>query len=290
MDQEILQDSELILNQDGSVYHLKLREEHVADTVILVGDQGRVAEVSKFFDRVDHRIQNREFVTHSGIYKGKPITALSTGIGTDNIDIVLNELHAAANIDLTARRFKDSHRQLNLIRIGTSGSLQGDIPAGARIISEYGLGLDGLIYYYNYKFDSEESALRDEINAHLKWDPNLAVPYLVKGSSKLMEQIGHDMTRGITATATGFYGPQGRRLGLPLSNANMNQSLQSFSNGTHRITNFEMETSALYGLGKMLGHHCCTCCLILANREKKEYIENHQEAMDGLIERVLERV
>jgi len=289
MEKEILQDSELILNPDGSVYHLKLREEHVADTVILVGDQGRVAAISKFFDRVDHKIQNREFVTHTGVYKGKSITALSTGIGTDNIDIVLNELHAVANIDLENRRFKADHRSLNLIRVGTSGSLQADIPAGAYIVSQFGLGLDGLIYYYNYEFDSEEAALRNEIIAHLKWNPDLATPYLVKGSPKLMEQIGHDMKKGITATATGFYGPQGRRLGLPLSNETMNESLQTFASGDHRIINFEMETSALYGLGKMLGHHCCTCCLVLANREKKEFIENHDEAMEGLIQTVLER-
>lgn len=290
MAKEILQDSELILNPDGSVYHLKLRPEHVADTVILVGDQGRVAEVSKFFDRVDHKIQNREFVTHSGTYKGKPITALSTGIGTDNIDIVLNELHAAVNVDLETRTFKEEIKTLNLIRIGTSGSLQADIEAGSHIVSEFGLGLDGLIYYYNYVFDEEEAKLRDAINDHLNWNPDLAVPYLVKGSPKLIEQIGHDMIKGITATATGFYGPQGRKLGLPLSKPDMNEALQSFSSGAHRITNFEMETSALYGLGKLLGHHCCTCCLILANREKKEYITNHQEAMDGLIEGVLGRV
>ncbi len=290
MNQEILEDSELILNPDGSIYHLKLREEHVADTIILVGDQGRVAQVSQYFDQIDSKIQNREFVTHSGVYKGKPVTALSTGIGTDNIDIVLNELHAAANIDLTTRQFRNSIRQLNLIRIGTSGSLQADIPAGAHVISEFGLGFDGLIYYYNHEFDQVESQLKDKINDHLKWDPQLAIPYVIKGSSKLIEQIGHDMIKGITATATGFYGPQGRKLGLALSNSGMNETLQSFSDDDKRITNFEMETSALYGLGKLLGHHCCTCCLILANREKKEYIENHQEAMDDLIKTVLNRI
>ncbi|MEP5612991.1 MAG: nucleoside phosphorylase [Cyclobacteriaceae bacterium] len=290
MDQQILQDSELILNPDGSIYHLKLREEHVAETVILVGDQGRVAAVSKFFDRVDYKIQNREFVTHTGIYKGAPVTVLSTGIGTDNMDIVLNELHAVVNIDLENRKFKDSKRQLNLIRIGTSGSLQEDIPAGAHIISEFSLGLDGLIYYYSYEFDIEEAELRDKINSHLKWNPNLAVPYLVKGSPTLIEQIGHDMSKGITATATGFYGPQGRRLGLQLSNEKMNESLQSFSSRGLRITNFEMETSGLYSLGKVLGHHCCSCSLILANREKKEFIENPEKAMNGLIQTVLERV
>ena len=290
MNQEILQDSELIVNPDGSIYHLKLKEEQVADTVILVGDQGRVSQVSQHFDQIDSKIQNREFVTHSGTYHGKPITALSTGIGTDNIDIVLNELHAAVNIDLTTRQFKRTKRQLNLIRIGTSGSLQADIPAGSHVISEFGLGFDGLIYYYNHEFDDDESQLKDKINEHLKWDEQLAVPYVIKGSSKLIERIGADMIKGITATATGFYGPQGRKLGLGLSNPKMNEVLQSFSDGDRKITNFEMETSALYALGKLLGHHCCTCCLILANREKKEYIENHHEAMDGLIKTVLDRV
>ncbi len=290
MNQEILQDSELILNPDGSIYHLKLHEEHVSDTIILVGDQGRVAQVSKYFDRIDSKIQNREFVTHSGIYKGKPVTALSTGIGTDNIDIVLNELHAVVNVDLKTRMFKPTTRQLNLIRIGTSGSLQADIPAGAYVISEFGLGFDGLIYYYNHDFDAEESQLKDKINDHLKWDPQLSVPYVIKGSPKLIEQIGPDMIKGITATASGFYGPQGRKLGLPLSNSVMNETLQSFSDGNRRITNFEMETSALYGLGKLLGHHCCTCCLVLANREKKEYLENHHEAIDDLIKTVLDRI
>ncbi len=290
MNREILGDSELILNADGSVYHLKLRDEHVADTVILVGDQGRVAEVSKFFDVIDSKIQNREFVTHSGSYKGSPITAISTGIGTDNVDIVLNELHAAVNVDPVTRKFKKEFRRLDLIRIGTSGSLQADIPAGAYVVSEFGLGLDGLIYYYNYSFDEVEAPLRAKINDHLNWNPNLSVPYLVKGSPELIEKIGHGMIKGITATASGFYGPQGRHVALPLSNKNMNESLQSFSNGGHRIANFEMETSALYGLGKLLGHRCCTCCLILANREKKEYIENHQEAINNLIRTVLERV
>lgn len=287
---EILKETELILNSDGSVYHLKLLEEDVADTVILVGDQGRVEQISKHFDSIECQKQNREFVTHTGTYKGSRITCISTGIGTDNIDIVLNELNAVVNIDLKSRQVKDSFRQLNLIRIGTSGSLQSDIPAGSYVTSEYGLGLDGLIYYYNYQFDDDEKELRSKINEHLKWDPNLSVPYLIKSSDELIHKIGHDMIKGITATATGFYGPQGRNLSLPLSNPNMNDQLQSFAHNDHRIINFEMETSALYGLGKMLGHHCCTCCLILANRAKKEYVKNYQEAMDGLIKTVLNRI
>jgi uridine phosphorylase len=290
MEGEILQESELILNSDGSIYHLNLRDEHIADTVILVGDQGRVAQISQHFEHIDHQIQNREFVTHTGVYKGKPITVLSTGIGTDNIDIVVNELNAAVNIDPETRRFKETFRQLNLIRIGTSGSLQEDLSPGSYIVSEFGLGLDGTIYYYNCAFDEEETALNQKINDHLHWNPKLAVPYLVRGSNKLIDQIGYDMTKGITVTATGFYGPQGRKLALPLSNKQMNESFQSFAYGDHRILNFEMETSALYGIGKMLGHNCCTCCLILANRAKKENVRNYKEAMDGLILKVLDRV
>jgi len=290
MNREFIPESELILNPDGSVYHISLREEHVADTVLLVGDQDRVERISKHFDRIDAKIQHREFVTHAGSYKGKEITAISTGIGTDNIDIVLNELHAAANIDLKKRRLKENLRQLNLIRIGTSGSLQDDIPAGGFIASRFGLGLDGLIFYYNYQFSEEEAHLNEVINKHLKWNPKLSSPYLIKGSDELLGKIGHDMHKGITATATGFYGPQGRSLGLELSNPSMNETLQSFSHEGHRITNFEMETSALYGLGKLLGHKCCTCCMVLANRAKKEYVKNPQEAIDGLIETVLDRI
>ena len=290
MNRDILPETELILNPDGSVYHISLREEHVADTVLLVGDQDRVARISRHFDKVENKIQHREFVTHTGKYKGKDITVISTGIGTDNIDIVLNELHAAANIDLKARRLKENLRQLNLIRIGTSGSLQDDIPAGGFITSEFGLGLDGLIYYYDFQFTEEETKLNKIINDHLQWNPNLSRPYLVKGSEELINRIGHDMYKGITATATGFYGPQGRSLGLDLSNPQMNESLQSFAHEGQRITNFEMETSALYGLGKLLGHNCCTCCMVLANRAKKEYVKDAQKAIDGLIETVLDRV
>lgn len=290
MNRQFLEESELILNPDGSLYHINLKEEHVADTVLLVGDQNRVAQISRHFDQIEYQIQHREFATHTGTYKGNRITAISTGIGTDNIDIVLNELHAAVNIDLGKRQVKSNRKSLNLIRIGTSGSIQEDIPAGAYIVSQFGLGFDGLIYYYDYQFEEGEKALAKSINEHLKWNPNLSVPYLVQGSSKLIDQIGFDMSKGITATATGFYGPQGRSLGLKLNNAQMNESLHSFDQNGLRITNFEMETSALYGLGKLLGHQCCTCCLALANRAKKEYVKDYRKAIDELIETVLDRL
>ena len=290
MNRGFLPESELVLNPDGSVYHISLREEHVADTVLLVGDPGRVERISHHFEKVNHKIQNREFVTHCGVYKGKNLTVLSTGIGTDNIDIVINELHAAANIDPKKRQIKDNLRELNLIRIGTSGSLQDDIPSGGFIASEFGLGLDGVIHYYNYRYSEEEARLNELINDHLNWSPNHSKPYLVKGSEQLIEVIGYDMIKGITATATGFYGPQGRSIGLELSNPKMNESLKSFSEEGRRITNFEMETSALYGLGNLLGHKCATFCMVLANRAKKEYVKNHHEAIDGLIETVLDRL
>ena len=290
MNKDSLRDTELILNPDGTIYHLSLSEKHIGDTVILVGDQDRVSRISRHFDKIEDRVQHREFVTHSGKHRGNEITVISTGIGTDNIDIVLNELHAAVNIDLKARQIKERKRQLNLIRIGTSGSLQDDIPAGGQIVSSFGLGFDGLIYYYDYQFSPEESELMKKINDHLKWNPNLSVPYLTKGSESLVERIGQGMAMGITATATGFYGPQGRSLGLKLSNPDMNNSLTAFSDGETRITNFEMETAALYGLGKLLGHNCCTCCVVLGNRKKKELVKNPQQAVDELIETVLDRI
>jgi uridine phosphorylase len=290
MERESLAETELVLNPDGSVYHISLKQEHVADNILLVGDQDRVAQISKHFDRIEFKIQNREFVTHTGTYRGKRITALSTGIGTDNIDIVVNELQAVVNIDLESKQMKEEQKSLNLIRIGTTGSLQEDISAGSTIVSLFGLGFDGLIYYYDYEFEEFERELAERINDHLKWNPRLSVPYIIKGSDQLIEKIGHGMKSGITATATGFYGPQGRSLGQKLSNSNMNERLQSFEYKDYRISNFEMETSALYGLGKLLGHQCCTCCLVIANRAKKEYLRDHAAAMDGLIETVLDRL
>jgi len=290
MQNNSLPESELILNRDGSVYHLHLKAEHIADTVIMVGDPGRVQQVSKYFDSIDHRIQNREFVTHTGTYKGTRITVLSTGIGTDNIDIVLNELDAAVNIDPIKRVPISARRKLTIVRIGTSGALQEDIPVGSQVVSEFGLGLDGLIYYYQYEFDSIEKELTDRINNHLKWNSNLSRPYITKGSERLIELLGKGMVKGITATASGFYGPQGRRLSLEPSDPEINNRLRSFVFQSHRVINFEMETSALYGLGKLLQHDCCTCCLVIANRIRKEYKDDYSKDVDTLIQTVLERL
>ncbi len=286
----ILEESELILNPDGSLYHICLKDEHIADHVILVGDPERVYQVSKQFDHIDFKRRNREFIAHKGKYKGKDVLALSTGIGTDNIDIVVNELNAACNIDPVTRTMKAHRRNLNLIRIGTSGSLQEDIPVGTHLISEFSVGFDGLIHYYDYTFNETEIKLAEEINTHLKWSPKLPDPYVVGIHEDFMRSIGFDMTGGITATATGFYGPQGRDIGLKLSNPGLNESLRSFRHKNLRITNFEMETSALYGLGKLYGHQCCTCCMIIANRYRHEFLENHDAAVDGLIQTVLDRL
>jgi uridine phosphorylase len=285
-----LPESELVLNQDGSVYHLHVRNEHVADTVIVVGDPGRVQQVSAHFENIECRIQNREFITHTGTYKGKRITVLSTGIGADNIDIAINELDAAVNIDPLKRMPKPQKRKLQIVRIGTSGALQADIPVGTQVISEFGLGLDGLIYYYHFEFDPLEKELTDKINEHLNWNKNLSRPYVVKGSESLIKRLGEGMMKGITATATGFYGPQGRKLTLVPSDPGINDRLQSFSYKHYRIMNFEMETSALYGLGKLLHHECVTCCVIIANRIRKEFSDDHNRDTNKLIETVLNKL
>ncbi|HRI79191.1 MAG TPA: nucleoside phosphorylase [Cyclobacteriaceae bacterium] len=290
MSKVTIPESELVLNPDGSVYHLHLKEEHIGSTIILVGDQGRVEQISKYFDKVEFRFSNREFITHTGLYKGHRITVISTGIGTDNVDIVVNELDAAVNIDLKKRQPKEKKRKLNMIRIGTSGALQADIPVDSFVVSTHGLGLDGLLYYYRYDFESDEKELSQKINQHLNWNPQLAVPYIVKGSDLLIEKIGADMFKGITATASGFYGPQGRSLRLEVDDPEVWTRFSTFAYDDHRITNFEMETSALFGLGKMLGHDCVTCCAIVANRVTKEFSHDHAKPVKKLIETVLERV
>lgn len=290
MADRIIPETEYILNPDGTLYHIHLANEHVAGFVILVGDPGRVQEVSSHFDTVEHRSQNREFITHTGHYKNKRITVMSTGIGTDNIDIVVNELDAAVNIDPRTRKVKANKRKLNLIRIGTSGALHADIPVGAPVISSHGLGLDGLVHYYQYPFNTEETNLQDKIKDHLDWDEKLPKPYVATGSSFLISGLGQGMVTGITATAPGFYGPQGRSLRLPLRHPDLNEKLQTFRSGSHRITNFEMETSALYALGKMLGHECCTICSIIANRARKEYSKDAHGQVNNLIGDVLDRI
>lgn len=286
----IIPETELILNPNGSVYHLQLLPEHIAENIIIVGDQGRVATVSKYFDTIDVKIQNREFVTHIGTFKGKKIMVLSSGIGTDNIDILINELDAAVNIDLKTRTIKENKTKLNIVRIGTSGALQADIPVDNYVVSSYGLGFDGLLNYYKDLKKVNDDIVSEAFIQQTNWDKNLPYPYAIKGSEKLIDKIGFDQIKGITATAPGFYGPQGRQLRLSPWVADFNQQLTDFNLKGLRITNFEMETSALYGLGKLLGHETCTICAIIANRVAKKYSKDYHPAVENLIQLVLERL
>ncbi len=283
-------ETELILNDDGSVYHLRLLPEHITENIIIVGDPGRVDTVSRFFDTVDLRIQNREFVTHGGTYKGKRILVISSGIGTDNIDILLNELDAAVNIDLKTKLIKKQHTSLNIVRIGTSGALQKDIPINSFVMSEFAIGFDGLLNYYSGLPTINEQKLSQAFIDQTNWNKNLPYPYAIKGSQHLFHLLGKDCIKGITATASGFYGPQGRQLRLSPWVPDFNQQLTDFKYGEKRITNFEMETSALYGLGALLGHQTCTICVIIANRITKEYSPNYPHYMNQLIELILERL
>ena len=283
-------ESELIINPDGSIYHLHLRPEHIADDIIVVGDPQRVEIISNYFDNVEFKITNREFVTHTGTLNGKRITTLATGIGTDNIDIVINELDAVANIDLVNRVPKKSHRKLNIVRLGTSGALQEDIPVDSFVFSQYGLGLDGLLNFYEDRDKVIDRELTDAFFEYSKWNKDLAKPYIVQGSKVLEERISEGMIKGITATAPGFYGPQGRQLRLGLMQKNINSSLENFQFNGNRITNFEMETSALYGLGGMLGHNTATVCAIIANRYTKTFSQKYKETVVKLIETLLERM
>ncbi|MCK5857326.1 MAG: nucleoside phosphorylase [Bacteroidales bacterium] len=283
-------ESELIINPDGSIYHLHLKPEHIADDIIVVGDPQRVDLISKFFDNIEYKIYNREFVTHTGTINGKRITALATGIGTDNIDIVINELDAIVNIDLENRIPKNKHRSLNIIRLGTSGALQADIPVDSFVFSQFGLGLDGLLNFYEDRDSVIDKDLTEAFVKHSNWHKDLAKPYIVRGSKDLESLIAEGMIKGITATAPGFYGPQGRVLRLPLMQKNINASLESFKHKGYRITNFEMETSALYGLGGMLGHNTATVCAIIANRYTKTFSKNYQDTVLKLIELLLNRL
>lgn len=283
-------ESELILNTDGSIYHLHLRPEDIAETIIVVGDQDRVSAVSKHFDKIDFKMQNREFVTHTGHIGNKRLTALSTGIGTDNIDIVLNELDALVNIDLKERVAKEKHTSLNIIRIGTSGSLQPDIPVDSFLLSTHGLGFDGLMNYYNVEQSEENRKLVDAFMAHTNWNKELARPSLFNGSEKLIAKLEQGMFKGITATAPGFYAPQGRELRLKATMQGLNEKLTLFNHNGNRITNFEMETSALFGLGHALGHECATVCAIIANRIEKQYSKDYKKTVEKLIATVLERI
>lgn len=282
--------SELIITPTGAIYHLNLHPEQIAKNIIVVGDQYRVERISKHFDRIEHKVSKREFVTHTGWYQGKHITALSTGIGCDNVDIVINELDALVNIDFASRLPKEGHTALNIVRLGTSGALQEDIPVDSFVASTHGLGFDGLMGFYETHYESDETQLTRAFIDQVNWPSHCNPPYIVKASDVLLQRIGEDMYQGITATANGFYGPQGRSLRLKPSVPDMNERLNQFSFEGNRITNFEMETSALYSLCGLLGHHAVTVCAIIANRFAKTYSEDYNVPVDALIKKVLDRI
>lgn len=284
-------DSELIINARGAVYHLDLRPEELAPTVITVGDPDRVREVSKHFDKVEYTRQHREFVTHTGFIGDKSISVVSTGIGPDNIDIVLNELDALVNIDLETRTIRSEITTLDIIRIGTSGSLQEHIPADSFVASTHGLGLDNLLHFYRHEEHEEEKQLLQAFVTQTQLHHRVAHPYISGGAPGLLKKfVGEDFHHGITVTCPGFYGPQGRILRLGLAQPELINRLTGFSMGPHRITNFEMETSAIYGLGKMLGHRCLSLSAIVANRVAKTFTKDGQGLMEKLIKEALERI
>jgi uridine phosphorylase len=285
-----MKESDLIVNSDGSIYHLKLKPEEIPDLVLISGDPARIAMISDHFDVVEFKRQNREFVSHLGSYRGKQILALSTGIGPDNIDIVMNELDALVNIDLTTRKPFEQHRTLNIIRIGTSGTIHADIPIGSYVISSHGMGMDGSLHYYKDLDRITDTELTTEFIRQTKWPAFLPRPYIIPGTPILIQKLTDGGVTGITATAGGFYGPQGRVLRLNTSFEGMLDAMANFSYKGHRIINFEMETSSLYGLGKMLGHHVASICVLLANRATGEYTRTIREDEENLIGFVLNKM
>lgn len=285
--------SELIINEDGSVFHLHVRPEQLADKVILVGDPGRVPVVAAHFDTQECDIQSREFRTITGTYQGKRITVVSTGIGCDNIDIVVNELDALANIDFQTREEKENLRKLELVRIGTCGGLQPNTPTGTYICSEKSIGFDGLLNFYAGRNAVCDLPLERALLNHLGWSGNLCAPapYAVSADPELVERIGaDDMVRGITVACGGFFGPQGRQLRIPLADPHQNQKIESFEYEGKRITNFEMESSALAGLSLLLGHKAVTVCMVIANRVAKQANTGYKNKIDDLIKMVLDRI
>lgn len=286
----MIKDSELILNPDRSVYHLNLRPENIAHDIIFVGDQNRVEKITKHFDTVDFSTQKREFKTQTGTYKGKRMTVMSTGIGPDNIDIVMNELDALVNIDLTTRTIKEELTSLNIIRIGTSGSLQADIPVDNFVMATHGLGLDNMLH--SYVLDGiTNPEIEEAFIRHTNWEMKKGRPYIVKGSETLAKKIdGIRMHQGITATAGGFYGPQGRVLRLAIQDPGLNDKLDNFTFDGHRITNLEMETAAIYGLAALLGHQALSLNAIIANRADKTFSIDPYKAVDELIAYTLDKL
>ena len=282
--------SQLVLNNEGAIYHLNLHPDQLADNVIMVGDPGRVDMIASFFDKIDVERQNRELVTRTGWFNGKRITVLSTGMGTDNLDIVMNELDALANIDLKTRMPKETHRSLNLIRLGTCGALQPDIEPGNNVATRYAIGLDGLLYFYEKHKEVNEIAMRDAFIEQMDYPKDLPKPYVVEGSKALFDKLAEGYYQGVTATAPGFYGPQGRTLRMHLSYPENNSKIENFDYQGWRVCNFEMESSALYGLGKMMGHNCLTICVAIANRVTEKFTTDYHPYVRKRVEATLERL
>ena len=285
-----LEESELVINEDGSIFHLHILPHQLADTVLLVGDQGRVEQISKYFDSIEHQTANREFVAHTGYYKGKRLTALSTGIGADNIDIVLNELDALVNIDLETRCIKKELTSLNLIRIGTCGALQPDIPVDSYLVSEFGLGFDGIAGFYSHLSTEEELDFEKAFFSQVNWSVSTVKPYISRGNKELINLLKPQANTGITVTGNGFYGPKGRVLRVKTQQENLNDQLAQFEFNGIKLMNFEMETSALYALGGMMGHKTATICAVIANRHLKQYSKDYKKTVDKMILYVLEKL
>ncbi len=287
----VIPSSEMIINPDGSIFHLHLRPEQLTDKVILVGDPGRVDLVASHFDTRDFEVSSREFHTIGGTYKGKPIMCLSHGIGPDNIDIVINELDALANVDFATREVRPDHRQLTLVRIGTSGALQPELRIGTPVIAEKAIGFDGVLNYYAGRDKVADLDFERDFCSNTDWNPLWARPYVVNADEELVERIGRDdMVRGNTISAVGFYGPQGRELRLPLANPRLNKTIEEFEHRGRKITNYEMESAPLQGLGRLMGHKAMTVCSIIANRMNHDATPNFKTAINDLVRTVLDRV
>lgn len=293
MTKKYFAESELIINKDGSIFHLHVKPEQLADKVILVGDPGRVALVASHFENKEAEVESREFRTVTGTYKGKRITVISTGIGCDNIDIVMNEVDALANIDFKTREEKAQLRSLEIVRIGTCGGLQLNTPEGTFICSEYSVGFDGLLNFYEGRNAVCDLQMERALIEHLGWTGNMCqpYPYIIKADESLTEQIAqNDMVRGITVACGGFFGPQGRELRIPLTDPHQNEKIESFEYKGKHITNFEMESSALAGLARLMGHHATTCCMVIANRRAGKADTGYKNKIDDLIQTVLDRI
>lgn len=287
---ERIESSELVLTPEGAVYHLNLQPENIGSTIILVGDPGRVPSVSKHFDSIDFTTQSREFITHTGSIGNKRLSVISSGIGTDNCDIVINELDALVNIDLQNRTVKEKHTALDIVRIGTSGALHASIEPDTYVVSKYAMGIDGMANFYDFEQSPEEEALAEHFANYMDWGAELAYPFAFTGSERLTNLLAPGNSTGITVTANGFYGPQGRKLRAPLRYPNINTQFENFDYNGMKLCNYEMETSGIYALSGILGHNAATICLIVANRVTKRFSTAYKPKMDELVEQVISRL